>query len=59
MNTPHTVSDDRLAQIVDGDVTAFAYEVPAIAAELLAYRAAERQRKTRDDRYTDVSDPPL
>jgi hypothetical protein len=54
MNTPHTVSDDRLAQIVDGDVTAFAYEVPAIAAELLARRAGDRQREELIERMQKI-----
>lgn len=45
MTTPTTISDDRLAQIVDGILPAFDWEVPIIAAELLARRAAAKQRE--------------
>jgi hypothetical protein len=39
------ISDDRLAQIIDGDIdnSAFDWEIPIMAAELLARRASARQ----------------
>jgi hypothetical protein len=47
---PHEISDDRLAQLIDHQATAWDWEVPVIAAELLALRAGQRQRELA--RYT-------
>jgi hypothetical protein len=46
MSQQTRISDDRLAQIVDHEVNVFDWEVPIIAAELLARRAAAKQEHT-------------
>jgi hypothetical protein len=56
MSAQTTVSDDRLAQIIDHEVVWFDWEVPIIAAELLARRAGDRQREEAMFREVDAQD---
>jgi hypothetical protein len=46
MSQQTRISDDRLAQIVDHEVNVFEWEVPIMAAELLARRSAAKQEHT-------------